>query len=509
MKKNFLPAILASVTCLLPTLAFSIDTSRLVWSDEFDQPLDSPPDSSRWVYDLGASGWGNNELQNYTDSTANASIVSDSAATDGKVLAIRALKTTGGGYTSARLKTLGKFTPRFGRIEARAKLPNGQGIWPAFWMLGSNIATAGWPACGEIDVIESINANPQKVYGTLHGPGYSGSQGLEGSVTLAIGTLDQAYHVYAVDWSTDKIVWSFDGAPYHTESASSIPSGTRWVFNDHPFFLILNLAVGGNWPGYPDQSTPFPQTFSIDYVRVYGSGPPPPAEVGALASGPTEVSLTWLPPSALDPKDVSGYRIERATDAAFTENRVHVDIGPVTAYTDASTNASTTYFYRVMALTTEGSSNPSETRAVETPAFGSAGTANFANISARAFCQRGNQVTIGGFVVTGSSPLRVLVRAVGPTLIDAGIPSSEALHDPVMKIYRGNTVVATNDDWISNANLTELLSTTARVGATPLSASDTTSSALLLTLPPAVYSFVTAGKSDTSGIVLIEAYDAH
>lgn len=271
MKLTSLFSIFLVAANTLLVAAQTAEAPRLIWSDEFNQPAGSSPASTHWVHDLGASGWGNKELQNYTDAAANASVVADSSASDGKALAIRALKTAEGGYTSARLKTLGKFTPRFGRIEARAKLPNGQGIWPAFWMLGANVAKVGWPTCGEIDIVESINANPKTVYGTLHGPGYSGANALTERVTLPSGTLDEGYHVYAVDWFHDKIVWSFDGVAYHTETSSSIPAGTRWVFNDHPFFLILNLAVGGNWPGNPDQSTLFPQVYLIDYVRVYES----------------------------------------------------------------------------------------------------------------------------------------------------------------------------------------------------------------------------------------------
>jgi beta-glucanase (GH16 family) len=249
--------------------AYRAAASRLIWSDEFDQPPGSTPDPARWVYDLGASGWGNNELQTYTRAAENAAVASDPEAVDGKALVIRALKQPDGSYTSARLKTLGKFATVYGRVEARLKMPNGKGIWPAFWMMGENIAAVDWPACGEIDVVEVINADPNKVHGTIHGPGYSGANGITGTTTLPSGTLDQAYHVYAIDRSPDKIVWSFDGVVYHTATPTALPPGTRWVFNDTSFFMILNLAVGGNWPGYPDDSTPFPQTFAIDYIRVY------------------------------------------------------------------------------------------------------------------------------------------------------------------------------------------------------------------------------------------------
>jgi beta-glucanase (GH16 family) len=464
------------------------------------------------VYDLGGNGWGNNELETYTSEPANASVAADAGASDGKALYIRALKTASGGYTSARIKTLGKFAPIYGRIEARARLANGQGIWPAFWMLGSNISSVGWPACGEIDIIESINAAPKKVYGTLHGPGYSGDKALQGTTTLSNGTLDQAYHVYAVDWSSDKIVWSFDGAAYYTVTPATLPAGSRWVFNDNPFFLLLNLAVGGNWPGSPDGTTAFPQTFAIDYVRVYSTGlssAPAPAELGAFAVSPAQVTLTWLPPTGLAASSITGYQVERATDAQFTQNLASADAGRATSYTDASVAGGTQYFYRVRTRTSDGLSVPTAAQEIHTPAASASGSAHFANIATRAFCDRGNNVTIGGFVVSGTAPMQVLVRAVGPTLADVGVPAADILRDPVMKVFRGGTVIATNDDWTTNANVSEMTTTGARIGALAFNATDKTSAALLLTLPPAVYSFVTYGKDNTSGIVLVEAYDAN
>ena len=495
--------------CSLAVLPLSVQAaSAPLWADEFNQPSNSAPDAARWNYDVGGNGWGNNELQTYTNSTENAFIADDPEALDGKALFIRAVKSASGAYTSARLKTQGKFSASYGRIEARLKMTNGQGIWPAFWMLGDKIATVGWPACGEIDVVEVINANPNKVHGTLHGPGYSGAQAITGTTTLASSTLDQAYHVYAVEWSPNRITWSFDGVIYHTTSPANLPAGAQWVFNEASFFVILNVAVGGNWPGNPTASTPFPQTFSIDYVRVYQAGPPAPSDVGALASGAGEVSLTWLPPTTAASVGVTGYRVERATDASFTQNVTTVNLGTATSYVDTTVAPSATYYYRVMTLAAAGVSAASDVRQVTTPGTSTGGTATLANISARAYCERGNNVTIGGFVITGSAGMRVLVRAVGSTLTAAGIPPAETLLDPVIRIYRGSNLVATNDDWISNANQPEMLTTAARIGAMPLSVTDTKSAALLLTLPPAVYSFVTTGKDSTSGIVLIEAYDA-
>lgn len=232
----------------------------LAWSDEFSGANGTAPNAANWTFDLGAGGWGNNELQTYTDSLDNAQIQ------DGN-LVITALKTASG-YTSARLKTQGRFAQPYGRFEARIKVPTAAGIWPAFWMLGQDLGTLGWPACGEIDIMEVVGKTPSTVYGTIHGPGYSGSGGLGGSTTLASGRLSDDYHLYAVEWEGTTIRWYLDGQLYATRILQDLPGGAPWVF-DHPFFLILNLAVGGNWPGSPDASTPWPQKLYVDYIRVY------------------------------------------------------------------------------------------------------------------------------------------------------------------------------------------------------------------------------------------------
>ena len=241
-----------------------------IWQDEFNQPVGSGPDPAKWVHDLGATGWGNKELQTYTDSRANSFIVADPEATGGRALVIKAVRDEAGGYTSARLKTHGKFATGPARIEARLKLPKGQGIWPAFWTLGDNIDTVPWPACGEIDVMEMVGHQPGTLYGTLHGPGYSGKHGLSQHIVLPGGaTFGDAYHVFAVDWKKDRIDWLLDGKIYCTQTPATIPAGSQWVFDGPPFYLLLNLAVGGLWPQYPDETTIFPQEYRIDYVRVY------------------------------------------------------------------------------------------------------------------------------------------------------------------------------------------------------------------------------------------------
>jgi beta-glucanase (GH16 family) len=241
----------------------------LVWSDEFEGPNGSAIDSSKWSFDIGGNGWGNNELETYTSRTVNAHVENGS-------LVIKALRETFAGpdqitrnFTSARLLTRNKFAQTNGRFEARIKIPFGQGIWPAFWMLGDNINTAGWPTCGEIDVMENIGKEPSIVHGTLHGPGYSGAKGVSATFTLAKGKkFSEAFHTFAVEWETNVMRFYVDGLLYKTRTPADLPAGTSWVF-DHPFFILLNLAVGGGFPGNPDATTVFPQTMQVDYVRVY------------------------------------------------------------------------------------------------------------------------------------------------------------------------------------------------------------------------------------------------
>lgn len=235
---------------------------HLVWSDEFDGSANSPPDLYKWTYDLGAGGWGNRELETYTDDPSNAFQDGDSR------LVVRAIKSESDGYTSARLKTQNRFTVKYGKIEARIKIPHGQGMWPAFWMLGEDVVTAGWPKCGEIDIMEVIGKQPTLVHGTVHGPGYSGAAGITAQYALpGEPQLTDDFHTYAVEWSSGGIRFLLDGTSYTEVTSTSLPKDGNWVF-DHPFFLLLNVAVGGAWPGNPDQTTVLPQQMLIDWVRV-------------------------------------------------------------------------------------------------------------------------------------------------------------------------------------------------------------------------------------------------
>jgi beta-glucanase (GH16 family) len=276
---------------LAAALGAHSQTWTLVWADEFTQPDGSLPDSAKWANDIGAGGWGNNELQYY--STTNASITNN-------MLVIEARKRVNGtttNYSSARLKTQGKASWAYGRMEARMKIPYGQGIWPAFWTLGTNISSVGWPNCGEIDILENIGKEPTIVHGTVHGPGYSGGNSIGGPYSLPGNPpFADDFHVYAVEWTTNSIKWFVDSTQYFSVTPMSLP-GT-WVFNAR-HFIIMNVAVGGIWPGYPDQTTVFPQRLTVDYVRVYSGSPatnPPPTSSGTHTNRSFETGqlAPWL-----------------------------------------------------------------------------------------------------------------------------------------------------------------------------------------------------------------------
>ena len=241
----------------------------LTWSDEFNGADGSPVDSSKWVLETGGGGWGNDELESYTARPENSFVQGGNL-----VIKVLAEKYTGKdgiprNYTSARLKTQGKFSQAYGRFEARIKIPRGQGIWPAFWMLGDDIEKTPWPACGEIDIMENIGKEPGTVHGTIHGPGYSGDKGIGSPYALAPDQrFADEFHVYAVEWEPAAIRFYVDDHLYATRKPEELPKGAKWAY-DHPFFLLLNVAVGGGWPGNPDPTTTFPQSMLVDYVRVY------------------------------------------------------------------------------------------------------------------------------------------------------------------------------------------------------------------------------------------------
>ncbi|MFM7856832.1 MAG: family 16 glycosylhydrolase [Flammeovirgaceae bacterium] len=238
-----------------------VNFTQLVMQDEFD--VDGPPNASLWGFDIGRgqNGWGNNELQFYTDRAKNVTVK------DGNLVITADRESfSGAQYTSARILTKGKFDQTYGRFEARMQLPWGQGIWPAFWMLGADIDTNAWPNCGEIDIMELRGQNPTVLIGSVHGPGYSGGQAISKSYTLKNDRFDTGFHIFGVEWGPDYINFYVDNVLYNQIKPSDLP-GT-WVFNK-PFFLIMNIAVGGNFVGSPNDQTVFPQTMLVDYVRVY------------------------------------------------------------------------------------------------------------------------------------------------------------------------------------------------------------------------------------------------
>lgn len=243
---------------------------ELIWSDDFEGPAGQGIDPTKWAYELGngcddaaaGCGWGNNELQYYTDRPKNIAL-------DGSGrLAITCDRESfaGSGYTSGRITTKGIFEQAYGRFEARIQMPFGPGIWPAFWLLGSNIDAVGWPQCGEIDIVEYRGQEPNKIHGTVHGPGYFGGNPVTDVFSFTNGRFDTDFHIFAVEWTENQIDYYVDDTLFFSIRSEDVPG--EWVF-DHPFYMILNVAVGGNFVGPPAANTPFPQTMLVDWIRVY------------------------------------------------------------------------------------------------------------------------------------------------------------------------------------------------------------------------------------------------
>jgi len=235
--------------------------NTIVMQDEFN--TSGAPNPATWNYNIGTgqNGWGNSELQYYTDRSKNVTVQNG-------YLIITAEKESfnGSAYTSARLLTKGKFEQQYGRFEARMRLPWGQGLWPAFWMLGADIDTNPWPAAGEIDIMEFRGQNPSVVLGTVHGPGYSAGESVSKSYTLKNGRFDTEFHVFGIEWGPEYVNFYVDNVLYNQITPADVKG--EWVFNK-PFFILINLAVGGNFVGAPNSETVFPQTLLVDYVRVY------------------------------------------------------------------------------------------------------------------------------------------------------------------------------------------------------------------------------------------------
>jgi beta-glucanase (GH16 family) len=265
LKHTLLFLVFSIILLMVPSCDTStepeIPNYQLVWQDEFNGLQGQSPDSTKWTYDIGTD-WGNAQLEYDTDRPENVSLDSSGNL----VITARRESYMGRPFTSARIKTQGLFEQTYGRFEARIKLPYGPGIWPAFWLLGSNVETVGWPQCGEIDIMESRGQQPNLIHGTVHGPGYSGAGGFTKSYGFEKNRFDLDFHLFAVEWGKNYIRFYVDDVLYQEIKPEDL-SGT-WVF-DHPFYIILNVAVGGNYVGFPTSETPFPQTILIDYVRVY------------------------------------------------------------------------------------------------------------------------------------------------------------------------------------------------------------------------------------------------
>lgn len=237
--------------------------TEITVQDEFD--VDGAPDSSLWNYNIGTrgDGWGNNELQYYTDRPENI-IVQNGYL----IITAKQENFEGSSYTSARILTKDKFEQRYGRFEARIRAPYGQGIWPAFWMLGANSDEVIWPECGEIDIMEIRGQEPSILFGSVHGPGYSAGEAITKRYDLENDRFDTGFHIFGIEWAPDYVNYYVDDVLYNQITPEDLPNPDNWVFNQ-PFYLILNVAVGGSFVGSPNEETVFPQTMLVDYVRAY------------------------------------------------------------------------------------------------------------------------------------------------------------------------------------------------------------------------------------------------
>ncbi|ARV09402.1 glycosyl hydrolase family 16 [Winogradskyella sp. PC-19] len=278
-KKLTLGNVLLGIFLIASTVSCNTDEtqtvatfSNLVFEDNFDK--DGVIDTDIWNFDIGDGtaqgipGWGNNELQYYTDRPENATVENGYL-----LITPRQEEFNGAQYTSARLQTKNNVQQQYGRFEARIRLPYGQGMWPAFWLLGEDSDGSIWPQIGEIDIMENVGDEPTKIFGTVHGPSYSGAESVSKSYTLENTRVDTEFHVYGIEWGPDYINFYIDDVLYNQITPEDIDEETNgegeWVFNDRPFYIILNVAVGGNLPGPPNAETEFPQTMLVDYVRVY------------------------------------------------------------------------------------------------------------------------------------------------------------------------------------------------------------------------------------------------
>ncbi|NRT80923.1 family 16 glycosylhydrolase [Clostridium beijerinckii] len=359
-KKQLIMSLVISslmVSSFIPTVTAKADTGwNLAWSDEFNG---TSINTSNWKYETGGDGWGNNELEYYTNRSENARIENGNL-----VIEARKENYSGMNYTSARLKSQGLKNWTYGKVEARMKLPAGQGVWPAFWMLGENISQVSWPKCGEIDIMEHIN-NESAIHGTIHWD--STGNNTHAQYGAASPNIDVTqYHVYSIEWDASSIKWFVDGTQYLEANIANNINGTEEFHK--PFFILFNLAVGGNWPGNPDGSTPFPAKMYVDYVRVYQHGdnnptpaptaPAVPSGLSAAASNQSSINVSWNASSGATGYDlkVDNNIISNVTspyvNSGLTENSTHT-------YAVRAKNANgTSSWSNSISATTKASSNP-------------------------------------------------------------------------------------------------------------------------------------------------------
>ena len=251
---------------------------KLVWADEFSGVGGMVPDAGNWTYEVGGGGWGNGELETYCAPGSGAGpcvAARPNAVVKDGVLHVIARKDAQGKWTSARLTSKGLKSFQYGRIEARIKIPAGEGVWPAFWMLGDDIDARPWPACGELDIMENVGKEPGKIHGSVHGTGFTGML-LGTAVELPSGKdYAAAFHTYGVIWAPGKVQYYVDnpGHPYATFTRADLPKGAVWPLDDGRYFVLLNLAMGGAWPGLPTATTASRVEMLVDYVRVYQDAP--------------------------------------------------------------------------------------------------------------------------------------------------------------------------------------------------------------------------------------------
>jgi len=352
-------------------------TWNATFNDDFTGTAGTGPDLTKWAYDSPTAGASNNELEIYcgqsgAGTTGDCADYLKNAHADGSgSLVISAVKMPDGQWTSARLLTHGKFTFTYGRAEANIKLPSAPGLWPAFSMLGDNIFSGtNWPACGEADMMENVpQLGPTVTQSSLNGPNYNGRSSIFAKYTFPAGQrIDSAYHTYGIIWGPDLIQYYVDtpATPFASFTPADLPRRGTWVYNDHPFFMLLNLAVGGSWPGPPDATTPNPANMYVDRVTVYAPGTGHPANLGASPTSKSSVTLSWN----ASPTAGATYKVYASTSQGFLPGPATLKASAVTgtSFVVTGLNARTVYYFRVVANAAgSGDSLPSNIGTATTP----------------------------------------------------------------------------------------------------------------------------------------------